>query len=214
MVLSEAIGRVLGGVLAVGLTNLGIGIGQAVLMSGPVGACQQVAGVVGQVAVLGGTVAVLRLQEGIGIGVAVHLCVGIQVVAHQIHLCLGILGQGVALGLCGIGHSQDGLGGVGGFLDEVVSPGLAGLFVVYLLVQGLGGVQAEHRQVVAIGVDIVVDVVDVVVAQLGVAQGMLANRCGHGVFLVGATGFDGAADAHANGNGNQHHQHHHKSDAV
>ena len=105
-------------------------------------------------------------------------------------------------------------GGLGSFLHEVVCPGLTGLLVVNLLVQRLGGVQAKQGQIAAIVVGIVIDVVDVVIVQLCVAQLMLAHGCGDGVALVDTTGLHRTADTCPNGNGNQRNKHDHKADAV
>ena len=179
-----------------------------------VSACQQVAAVIIQIALHGCAVTILRLQECIGIGVAIHGGIGVQVVFQQGNLGLAVFGQGEAFGLCCIGQGINGLGGLGSLLHEVVCPGFASFLVVNLLVQRLGGVQAKQGQVAAIGVGIVIDVVDVVIVQLCVVQLMLAHGCGDGVALVDTAGLHRTADTCPNGNGNQRNKHDHKADAV
>ena len=214
MVLSVAVGGILGGILAVGLTDLFAGIAQSILMGGLIGTGQQIAAVVGQVICLGGAVAVLCLQEGVGIAVAIELCVGVQVAAQQIDLGLLLFGQGKALSFSSIGQRKGALCGRGRLADKEVGPGFTGLGAVNLLIERLRGIQTGQGQVAAIGVDVVVDIVDVVVAQLGVAQLVAADGGGNGVLFVHTAGFNGAIDADGHGKDDQRYQHDYKGNAV
>ena len=108
---------------------------------------------------------------------------------------------------CGLGSVSQGVNSLGiglGGAQEVVSPGQAGLFVDDLLIQGLGHVQAQHGGVAAVlGVE-VVDGIHVEVAQLGVADLVIANGQGDGLLFPDAAVGDGIGNAHGNGDDQQH----------
>ena len=134
--------------------------------------------------------AVHSLQEGLQVAIAGGNClVGhvLDAVIDGMHL---LFGQGVAVGLGLCNHSVGSLDAFLGAVQEIVGPGGAGLFVSHLLVQRLGGVQAEHAGVSAVLVHELVDGADVVQIHLCAADLLLANGHGDGVALDDTAGAD------------------------
>ena len=211
-------------IVGVGVVDLGVlavlggyligGEGQAVLIAVLVAAGGQVGPQIVLVALQGGTLAVHGLQVIHRLGVAVDTGIERQVGGDGIDLVLAVLVQLVAVLFGLLADGVDGLGALLGRGQEVVCPGLAGLFIVSLLVQSLAGVQAEQGQVGAVlGVE-AVDGVDEVVAQLRVAHGGVPQGQGHGIFLPGAAVGNGPVDANGCGYHHQKGQHHAEGDGI
>ena len=140
-------------------------------------------------------------------GVVVHDSVGFHILDVHFQGSLGFLAQGEAVSLGGVVDGVHVLGVGGGLVQEVICPGLALGLAVELLIQGLGGVQTEHGDVVAHLGHILVDGVNIVVVQLCGADLGAADGQGRGAAGDDAAGGDTAddddQDHHRNGDGEQ-----------
>ena len=192
-------GRILGVILRFGGPEIRVFIGQGIGVVAVIRVCQGVHCDIVPVVFLRGAVAELGLQVILEAGEAVEGGIGLAVIDAGVDVGNLLIGQGKARGLRSIRQGVDSLGVVLGGVQEIIRPGAAGFLVNHLLVQGLGGIEAEHGGVAAIVIDEGVDGVHVEIAELGVADVVVAyGQCG-GLPLPDAAAGEAPADAHTNG---------------
>ena len=214
IVVVVAVAVVVQGVLGIGGLDLVLRAGQSAGVIIVVGAGQDAGGQVLTVSLLVGAGAVHGLQVGLQIGeaIAVH-CVEGGVLDGSVHgEQLGI-GGSVAGGIGGI---CQGIGAGCAFksrVQEVIRPGLVLSFVVELLIQGLGGIQ-QIGEPVGIFTAEIVDVVDIVVVQLGAADIVAIDSGCHGIALNDTAVGDAIVGAEADGDDQHGDDHNAEHDGV
>ena len=167
-----------------------------------------------QIAFLGCAVAVHGLQVCVRVGIPVQCGIGIQIGTGCLNAGKLILGQREAGGIGGVGHGIDGTGVFLGGIQEIICPGLAGLLVGNLLVQGSGHIEAEHSSIAAIvGVELI-DSVHVEIIHFNAVDLVVTNGKGGGIFLPDTAVGNGLTDADTNRYHQQHRHYGDESDGV
>ena len=145
---------------------------------------------------------------GTDIAVTVKACIHLHGSHGVVDLGNCLFGQGVTVGLCFVSQCVGSLDVFNRIVHEVISPGLAGLFVEDVRIQGLGHVQTEQAGIVGILTVELVDSIDIVVVQFCIADLVLANGQGDSITLADAAVRNGTADTdissehHKNGQNN------------
>src|SRR5699024_994135 len=195
-------------------TQIAVLVGQGLSVMVLIGLSQHAQFAVLLIAFQGGAAAVNGLQIRFAIGVAVQSCVNIQVGNGGVNGSLILFRQGIAGSLSSVRHGVSSLGAGLGRLQEVICPGSAGFLIGYLLVQGLGGVQAKHGSIAAVsGIEIVYSV-HVEVVQFSIADLVIPYGQSHRILFPDTAGSDGLSDTDKNRHDQQQCHYHNKSGGV